>query len=394
MFWLARLGFILLLVLCAGGSFGQTLAENEARLAELQRQIAEEQRRLRQTTEREQVSLRTLQQVEREIATREALVRTQTRSLSQYNARRDSLEREVGVLQSRASALRQEYIQYAIHAYKRGRINDLALLFSAESFPQMIRRARYLRRFAAHRKQQLAELERTQAQLVLRRTRLEETRQTSLRVLAESQSEQERLLRLRGERETVVAALRRERTSLDAEIRRKQEAARNLQRQIQALIAEETVVRENRADPVETAAVVALSGTFAQNRGRLPWPASGVVQEPFGNVVNPVYGTVTPNPGILVATSPGAPVEAVFEGRISRVDVMPEYGTYILIQHGNFHTLYANLSSVSVRQGDTVAQGRVIGRAGQDESPRGAGVFFGVFQSGREQDPAQWLRRR
>jgi len=394
MHWLARLGLLVMLVLAARGTLGQTLAENEARLAELQRQIAEEQSRLRQTTEREQVSLRTLQQVEREIAAREALVRTQQRSLSQYNARRDSLQTEVGILQRRADAMRQEYIQYARHAYKRGRINDLALLFAAESFPQMIRRARYLRRFAAHRKQQLEQLERTQVQLVQRRTRLEETRQTSLRVLTESQAEQERLQRLRGERETVVATLRRERTTLDAEIRRKQEAARNLQRQIQALIAEETVVRENRADPVETAAVVALSGTFAQNRGRLPWPASGVVQEPFGNVVNPIHGTVTPNPGILVATSPGAPVQVVFEGRVSRVDVMPEYGTYVLIQHGNFHTLYANLSAVNVRQGDPLTQGSVIGRAGRDDSPRGAGVFFGVFQSGREQDPAQWLRRR
>ncbi|WP_243664161.1 murein hydrolase activator EnvC family protein, partial [Rhodothermus marinus] len=118
-----------------------------------------------------------------------------------------------------------------------------------------------------------------------------------------------------------------------------------------------------------------LTGSFEQNRGRLPWPAEGAVVEPFGEVVNPVYGTRTPNPGILIATAPQAEVRAIFDGRVIAIDAMPEYGTYILIQHGEYQTFYSNLSLVYVSVGQEVRAGQVIGRAGTDAEPNARGYF-------------------
>ena len=97
---------------------------------------------------------------------------------------------------------------------------------------------------------------------------------------------------------------------------------------------------------------------------------------------------------MTIATEGAAAVTAVFGGTVARVDVMPEYGTFVLVQHGGFQSLYANLSAVAVERGQTVRAGGPIGRAGTDRQPRGRAVFFALFRQGTPVNPLQWLRGR
>ena len=117
------------------------------------------------------------------------------------------------------------------------------------------------------------------------------------------------------------------------------------------------------------------------------------MREPFGDIVNPVYGTSTPNPGILIDTQPQAEVRSVFDGRVVDVDVMPDFGTIIVIQHGEYRTVYSNFSALYVNAGDYVTAGQMIGRAGTDNEPRGRSLFFAIFQNGQAIDPQPWLSR-
>ncbi len=386
----------LLLVLAAYGQSENDRTAIERRLRALREQIRQEEARLSETVQTEQATLQTLENLERQIAIRRELVRSYRQRMEQLAQTIDSLQQAARLLSQEIETLKAQYRRRALHAYKYGRMHDLALLLSAESINQMLIRARYLSRFARQRRAKLEAIQQATAQLEVRRQELLAARQETEQLLQEAEAERQRLARLEQERRRVIQALRTQRVSLEQSLAQKRQAAQELESRIQALLAAERERQRAReaADPRAAVAFAELSGSFEQNRGRLPWPAEGAVIEPFGDIVNPVYGTRTPNPGILIGTTPQAEVRAVFDGRVIAVDAMPEYGTYILIQHGEYQTFYSNLSLVYVSIGQEVRAGQVIGRAGTDAEPKRAGVFFSLFRGGEVLNPTPWLRPR
>lgn len=386
----------LLLVLAAYGQSENDRTAIERRLRALREQIRQEEARLSETVQTEQATLQTLENLERQIAIRRELVRSYRQRMEQLAQTIDSLQQAARLLSQEIETLKAQYRRRALHAYKYGRMHDLALLLSAESINQMLIRARYLGRFARQRRAKLEAIQQATAQLEVRRQELLAARQETAELLQEAEAERQRLARLEQERRRVIQALRTQRVSLEQSLAQKRQAAQELESRIQALLAAERERQRAReaADPRAAVAFAELSGSFEQNRGRLPWPAEGAIIEPFGDIVNPVYGTRTPNPGILIGTAPQAEVRAVFDGRVIAVDAMPEYGTYILIQHGEYQTFYSNLSLVYVSIGQEVRAGQVIGRAGTDAEPKRAGVFFSLFRGGEVLNPTPWLRPR
>ncbi len=392
-----RLLLALLLMLSATAVLAQQdRTEIERRLQALREQIRQEEARLAETAEAEQATLQTLESIERQIAIRRELIRSYRERLEELARTIDSLQQAARALSQEIEKLKAQYRRRALHAYKYGRLHDLALLLSARSINQMLIRARYLSRFARQRQAKLEAIRQATAALEARRQELLAARQETEKLLQEAEAERQRLARLERERRRVIRALRAQRVSLEQSLAQKRQAARALESRIQALLAAERERQRAReaADPSAAVAFAELTGSFEQNRGRLPWPAEGAVVEPFGEVVNPVYGTRTPNPGILIATKPQAEVRAVFDGRVIAIDAMPEYGTYVLIQHGEYQTFYSNLSLVYVSIGQAVRAGQVIGRAGTDAEPKRAGVFFSLFRGGQVLNPMPWLRPR
>lgn len=137
-----------------------------------------------------------------------------------------------------------------------------------------------------------------------------------------------------------------------------------------------------------------LAPTFAANRGRLPWPATGTVTGFFGRRTDAATGTVTQAVGIDVATAPEAPVRAVYNGRVSRVGQMAAFGTYVMLKHGGWTTVYGNLSRVNVQAGDSLGAGAVLGAAGDRDDRRGSSLFFALFEGEAPADPIPWLGPR
>lgn len=395
--------YVLIVAILAGAlPNGAALAQatdertaTERRLQELRDQIANYEDRLSETAEAEQASEQKLKETEREIAIRNELITNYQRRLDELSAERDSLRRSMHTLERDIAELKRQYQHRAAHAYKYGRLHDLALILSARSINQMLIRARYLHRFTEQRRDKLQGIQEATADLEARRQRLEETQTHTEELLREAENERKRLTRLRQNRQQLLAELREQRQTLDQNISENQSTVRELEAKLRELIAAADRRRARAGRGATSAEEFAeISGSFRQHQGRLPWPAGGVVVEPFGETVNPVYGTVTPNPGILIATNAQEEVRAVFEGEVIAVDVMPEYGRYVLVQHGDFQSFYGNFSMLYVGEGDRLQTGQLIGRAGTDAEPKGAGVFFALFQEGTALDPDRWLRDR
>ncbi|MEZ4698767.1 MAG: peptidoglycan DD-metalloendopeptidase family protein [Rhodothermales bacterium] len=381
--------------LLAGGARAQSRQDTEKRLRALQDQMTLDVIRLSETEELEKASLQTLNDIERQIAVRTELIATNELLLNQIQQSRDSIAASMRELEEELSYHRKIYQERAVHAYKYGRLHDVALILAARSINQMLIRVRYLSRFADDRKSRLSEIQKASDAIEARRAQIAENESKAQELITQYRTEAENMKSLRAKRNEVISELRSQRTSIQKELEQKQREEQELQSLVRNIINNES--NRRAALPVDAATAAAnaeLSGLFSANKGKIPWPAEGVVTEPFGQIVNPLYGTVTSNPGILISTTASAQVNAVFDGEVSEIYPMPEFGRVITINHGEFTTLYGNLSLLYVEAGTPVKAGQLIGRAGTDAEPKGNAVFFAIFKSGAEIDPQTWLRRR
>lgn len=371
----------------------------QQRLQTLQKQIQQQQNRLKKTAKAAESSQQKLEELQREIALREELVATYQQRLRQLKSERQQVQDTLQTLEDRLNALRGEYQNRARHAYMYSRVPDLALILASRSVNQMLVRVQYLQRFAQQRQEQRASIRSATAEIKNTRSELADKRERTERLLAEAQTERENLEALEADRQAVVADLRSRRSELQSEIEEKQAQAQQMEKQIQVL--SEKIARRSDASESEGAADgdrdasewADLSASFEENRGALPWPAEGAITEGFGNRVDPVHGTETYHPGILIATNPESEVRAVFQGTVRGVDFVPGYGTYLVIRHGEYLSVYSNFSSLYVAEGETVEAGEVIGEAGTETEPRGPGIFFAVFDRSQNTsvDPTGWL---
>jgi septal ring factor EnvC (AmiA/AmiB activator) len=397
-------GLCVLLLLLSGPVHAQDdpqarRSATQQRLQTLQEQIQRQQERLAETAKAAESSQQQLEELQREIALREELVATYQRRLRELESERTHLRDTLQTLQGRLDALRGEYQRRVRHAYMYSRVPDLALILAARSVNQMLVRIQYLQRFAQQRQDQRDRIQTATAEIEASQAELAQTQERTERLLAEAQTERENLEALEADRQEVIADLRSRRSELENDIEEKQAQAQQLEQQIQALsekMARRSEAAEGAASETggrDASEWADLSASFEDNRGALPWPTEGAIAEGFGNRVDPVHGTETYHPGILIATNPESEVRAVFRGTVSGVDFVPGYGTYLVIRHGEYLSVYSNFSSLFVSEGETVAAGEVIGEAGTEAEPRGAGIFFAVFDRSQNTsvDPTAWL---
>lgn len=365
----------------------------ERRLEQLREQIRQTEAALSETRKLEQASMERLERLDREVRVREELAGSYRQRLRQLNAETDTIRASITLLEDDVAELRRQYRRRASHAYRHGRLHDLALILSARSINEMLVRVQYLNRFTDERREKLTDIREATQELSARQRALDSTRARTRTLLAEAEREQENLAELRQTRTRMAQELKAQGADQEQSLTEMRKTKQELERRLREYITAAAQRDRNTLSAEDAAALSALSGSFEQNRGRLPWPAQGVVTEPFGEVVNPVHGTRTSNPGVLITSAPSAEVRAVFKGEVIGVDAMPEFGTYVVIRHGDrYQSLYSNFSMVYVGAGQYVEAEQVIGRAGTESAPKGPGVFFGLFEQGQEFDPRAWLR--
>ncbi len=385
---------LLLLVLPASAQIDGNRTATEQRLYELREQIRLDEQRLSLAAQAEQASLHDLRNLDRQIALRRELTTHLQQRLIELGEQSDSLILSTSILEADIGALKEQYQHRARHAYKHGRLHDIALILAAQSINQMLIRIRYLTRFANERRDKLRGIQAAADTLAKRQQALNDARDETQLLIQQAEEEQQQLSYLQRSRQNVVQQLQAERNTIQHDLTQNRQAASAFEAQLRQVIAAETNRRRNTADTRVLREFRELSGSFLSNQGRLPWPARGVVVEPFGEVINPVYGTSTPNPGVFIATNPQEEVVSVFDGTILSVSVIPEFGRYILIEHGEYQTAYSNFSLIYVGEGERIKAGQTLGRAGTEDEPKGAGLFFALFQNGEAINPVPWLGRR
>jgi len=264
---------------------------------------------------------------------------------------------------------------------RMGRAGEARVLLASASFADLVKRHYLLTRILASD----GEVLRAARQARDDRARARETREEEARRL---------------EALSAAAAARRAEARTRVERRRALLAGLRGERSLHEKAAQEAQGQERRLAEFIAALPPSRKGDagfrgFAQLRGKLARPVDGVVEVPFGRVVNPRFKTVTVQNGVELRASAGDPVRAVAPGRVVHAGWFKGYGNLVIVDHGEgFHTLVAHLASMRTAMGEDVAVGAPLGAAGDTGSLRGTSVYFEVRERGRPVDPAAWLAPR
>jgi septal ring factor EnvC (AmiA/AmiB activator) len=336
---------------------------------------------------RETRILTQLNAIDSEIALKARLVtglrRKEDRLEADLQRTRHRLEADRARLEERREILRRRLR----NIYKIGEKPGLQVLLGASSAVDLVRRFDWLllvaaqdRRLADDVRESLAVVRRTEEELA--------RRQEDVRTIrAESEEEQQGLVRTRDERSSLLASVRQER-------KKKQQLVIELEsseKALKELLAELEERARARIAPGEE--LPAAGTAFAAAKGKLPWPVRGKVSRWFGVQKDARFGTSTFNGGIDIRAEKESDVVAVHHGRADYVDWLPGYGQCIIVNHGDgYYTLYAHTSKVFVGVGDVVRAGEVIASVGDTGSLLGDVLHFEIRKDAEPVNPAPWLR--
>ncbi|MGK4566608.1 murein hydrolase activator EnvC family protein [Flavobacterium sp. 3HN19-14] len=410
---------LFILLLLSSLSWSQTSQEKlEQRKAELQKEIREKEELLKSTNQKQQSVTVVIEQQTEKIKLREKLIGTTEKQAKILKNDMYINQISINRLNKDLEALKADYAEMIVKSYKsRSEQSRAMFLLSSKNFLQAYKRAQYMKQYAAYRKAQGEEIQAKTLQLSDYNSKLDVQKTEKQKLLAEQQKEREVLEKEKQEQEKLVNSIKKDKKKIVAEIKKKQQESKKIDRQIDKLIREaiaeanrKTAEANKKANPktVTAAATKAtesstkivltpeakvLADNFKSNKGNLPWPVErGKVTGLYGDQHHPIEKEImVHNSGIEIETDAGANARAVFEGTVYTVYVFSAVNKAVMIQHGDYFTVYQNLSSVSVSKGDKVTRKQSIGKIRTNGDTGKTVLKFMILQNTTYSNPANWL---
>ena len=394
------LPIVLGLLLVGAVVSAQDTRRQESRKAQLEKEIAAINRQLKDNARSSSRALTDLSLVRRKIAARQELIAESDREIRSLDDSMRVRQQEIDRLQARHDTLSLYYNRLVRGAYKNrdSRLWYMYIL-SSENIGQAVRRFGYLKGLSRNMSEQAKRIQETAAALELEKERLAGLKEEAKALRNQRQADVDALRGEEGESASLVARLEKDRKKYQAELRKKNREVEALNREIAEIIRKATAKPKSGGKSTakggkttSTTVDEALSNSFAANKGRLPWPVEGSVIESYGQHYHPVYKNVKMpfNNGVTLSVSRGAQAHAVFDGTVAKVVVVPGYNQCVLVQHGSYFTFYCKLKAVTVKVGDKVKTGQVLGTvdtlSGEDQ------FHFQLWKERAPQNPESWLK--
>jgi len=359
---------------------GQELTSLNTRKEELMKKIDRANSLLKSYDQKKSNSITQIRLYDRQILDREKLV-------SVYNQELEVLDIQIGQLSTNISSaeteihqLKQDYSRLIRKAFENRKIyNQFTFFLGAESFNAAYRKYILLLEYNKFRKNQGLLIERKRDQLKIEYTKLEIKRDEKNYVIDQVEAEKSKLNTIKYTHQTNISQLKKKERQIKKELKKQQKALKVLENSILKLVTE--------------ASKSTVISNFNESKGKLSWPVKdGLVISKFGEHQHPVLKYIkVNNNGIDIKSTHTLSVTSVFKGEISRVVGIPGYNKAVIIRHGKYLTVYANLSSVSVKPGATVTGDTVIGAIYSGEGENAGVLHFELWEENKKINPEIWL---
>lgn len=417
------LGLLMLVILILTGNdiYGQSSARKklESQRKGIENEIINLNSALKEVTNNRKEALRRAIILGATIQKREELIGTIQKEVDLLDQRIEGAQNQMNRLNGELVTLKSDYARMVSAAWiNRGKFNRLMFLLSAQSFNQAYLRLKYFQQYGEFRREQARLIVATNDSIMIQKRQLSNLRLQRQGSLVKLDNEKKNLVNERSEQETNAIKLAGRQEEIKRDIARKKAAERELKEGIEKMIAEEIrlanakkakstkkkisndknkTTAPSKSDVFElTPEEKLLSQNFAGNRGRLPWPVEkGYVSEPFGEHAHPIVKSIrTRNNGVNIASPKNTECRAVFEGVVTRVMSIPGYNSVVIIRHGNYLSVYSNLSEVYVSQGSKVSNRQTLGRVATAENGVETDLHFEIWDGKTQINPMFWLSPR
>ncbi|MCS6823842.1 MAG: peptidoglycan DD-metalloendopeptidase family protein [Cytophagaceae bacterium] len=388
----------------------------EKEKADNQRRIEEANKILAQTKQKKQSTLGQLAVLNSKIQSRKKLISSIQEEISLLQTEISDIETNINTKEKEIHQLKEEYKKMLFVAYKHNRrINKLIYIFSSESIMQMAMRIKYFQHYSKARQQKLLAIQNHIKDLDREKNKRQKKLDEKNKLIGIKAAETEQLKTEHKEQEIVLKALSKKEAQLRKELNERKKAIKKLENLITTMIAAErekalrsagkksmnkssdtdnatASVKENNYTPMLTPEAKNLSASFSENEGKLPWPVVyGSIAQHFGKQPHPVLkGVYIDNLGIDIQTKKDEDVRAVFQGNVVTVAEVPGMNKVVMIQHGEYFTVYAKLKNVIVSTGDVVTAKQKIGTVYTDKDEQSQ-LQFQIWKNNSRLNPENWL---
>ncbi|WP_396149502.1 murein hydrolase activator EnvC family protein [Flavobacterium sp.] len=401
-----------LLILSSSILFAQTDAQKklEKRKEQLLEEIRLNERILQENKKKEKSVVNVIQQQKAKIDLREKLIQTNEKQAKLLTDDIYTNQIKINKLNKELEALKEDYANMIVKSYKsRSERSRAMFLLSSKDFTQAYKRVQYMKQYAGYRKSQGDEIKVKTTELEVYNVKLAALKSEKEKIIQEQEKEKLVLVKEKQEQEKLVKSIKKDQKKIVADIKKKQQEAKDIDKKIQKAIRdaiaaenkktakkEGTKTKSTGSSPTKivlTAEGKIESDNFKANKGKLPWPVEkGFVSLKFGNQPHPVQPSLTIHSnGVEITTESGSSARAVFAGEVMLIQVLSPINKAVYIKHGDFITVYQNLSTVSVNKGDKVGLKQTIGRIRTNESTGKTAIKFSVLQNDSFLNPQSWL---
>lgn len=379
-------------------AYSQNTRTQEARRARLQKEIAILDEQIRANSAKSANAMSRLTLISGKVDSRKRLIEESDREISEYSDSIARKEREISVIKARLDTLSAHYARLVRGAYiNRSPKVWYMYILASDNIGQAFRRYGYLRDLSRQMNVQASKIIDIREELEKESAKLTAMKRGAEAVRAQRVSEMNKLKAEEDEARSLVSQLKKNKRKYQSDLSRKQREVEALNREIERIIrsategtgksgkgSSQTVTRK----PID----YTLAKKFEANKGKLPWPADGPVVDHFGQRFHPVYTNLKLpfNNGVTIALPAGTEIKAVFDGVVKQIVVMPGYNKCVLVQHGNYFSFYCKLGTVSVKAGDKVKTGQVVGTV--DTIGGETQLHFQIWSGRTPQNPETWLR--
>ncbi|MDB3977418.1 peptidoglycan DD-metalloendopeptidase family protein, partial [Flavobacteriaceae bacterium] len=305
--------------------------------------------------------------------------------------------------------LKEDYAAMVVKSYKsKSQQSRVLFLLSSNDFLQAYKRIQYMKQYANYRKKQ-GESIKTKTLLLqqLNKDLIAQRKEKDL-LITQNIAAKAELKKERESQQTLITSLKKEETTFTKQIRSKQQKANKINGQIKKLIREAIAAANKKAREEKAKTTTASATTFAltpeaaaiakdfkNNKGKLIWPVKqGLVINKYGTRQHPQFPNVTQTfHGVEIATNANAQARTVFNGKILQIQQLKNANKAVMIQHGDYITIYYNLATISVKKGDRVSTKDPIGKVFTHPVTKETVIKFMVYKNDTEMNPADWIYR-
>ena len=382
-------------------TFSQSLEELRKRKEKTASEIEYINTLLKETNSNAKASLNRLSVLERQIKLQDNLINNITGEINYLDS---SIHQNLSRIDSLSVALQSVKIKYAamIRYACRNQDNNNQLLFllSAKDFNQAYKRFIYLRQYADYRRKQAEKIMEFKNSISDQLLEFNKRKVEKQHLLVSKVNQTQIIEQQKKQQKDVYSELRQKEKDLNKKLENQRKTELRLQQEIERVIADEAKKASRKSSKekgfVLTSEEKVLSGDFSKNRGKFPWPVlRGLITDHFGEHPHAVLKyVVVRNGGVDITTQANAKARAIFKGEVTKVVAIPGGNIAVIIRHGNYLTVYSNLSEVFVKAGQQVEGKEEIGSIFTDKNDDNKTVLkFQLWHENTKLDPEQWLKQ-